>query len=234
MKTLRIIGDVHGQIHPEDVPGGQSQPYLEIIAGVPYSVQIGDMGDGETYHELVTDVDPRHHSFFPGNHDHYDHLPAHNLGDFGAVCWGGMEFFFVRGAESTDRGKLIRLGRELGKTLWFEQEELTEEQMQAAEEAYVRARPRIVLSHDGPTNIARLAWKNARKFGAPNPGAVFQPSRTTEFLARLLDHHPPRLWVFGHHHRDWKYQEDETLFVCVGELSYIDIDTTGQVSRQGT
>ena len=37
------------------------------------------------------------------------------------------------------------------------------------------------------------------------------------------------LWLFGHHHRDWRYREGETLFVCVGELSYVDIDLAGAV-----
>jgi hypothetical protein len=139
------------------------------------------------------------------------------------------EFFFVRGAASTDRDKLVRLGRELGKTLWFEQEELTENQMDAAEREYRRVRPRVVLSHDAPTDIARLAWRHARRSRLADPEAVFRPSRTTELLARLLEHHRPRLWVFGHHHRDWRYREGDTRFACVGELSYIDIDPDGEV-----
>jgi hypothetical protein len=229
MTPLRIIGDVHGQIQPDDLVAGQSRPYLDIIAGAPYSVQVGDMGDGETYDQLIAHVDPGRHRFFPGNHDHYDRLPPHSLGDFGAVCWGGVDFFFVRGAASTDRAKLVRLGRQLGKTLWFEEEELTEEQMRAAEQAYLRARPRVVLSHDAPTDIARLARKHAWQFRPPYPGAAFQPSRTTDFLTRLLEQHPPRLWAFGHHHRDWRYWDGETLFVCVGELSHVDIDRAGDV-----
>jgi predicted phosphodiesterase len=63
----------------------------------------------------------------------------------------------------------------------------------------------------------------------PNPEAVFCPSRTTDFLERLLEQHRPRLWLFGHHHRDWRYREGETLFVCVGELSYVDIDRADNV-----
>jgi hypothetical protein len=37
------------------------------------------------------------------------------------------------------------------------------------------------------------------------------------------------LWVFGHHHRDWKYQDDKTLFVCVGELSFVDITSSAEI-----
>jgi predicted phosphodiesterase len=229
MNTLRIIGDVHGQITADDLVHGHSRPYLALIAHVPYSVQVGDMGDGETYAQLAALVDGSRHRFFPGNHDHYDQLPPHRLGDCGAVTLGGVDFFFVRGAASSDKAVLVRLGERLGKTLWWQQEELTDAQMEAADREYLRARPRLMISHDAPTDIARLAWQHARRFGAPNPEAVFSASRTTEFLARLLKQHAPRLWVFGHHHRDWRYQEDETLFVCVGELAYMEVGADGKV-----
>ncbi len=121
------------------------------------------------------------------------------------------------------------LDENFGKTLWFEQEGLTGEQMNAAETEYLRVRPKIVLSHDAPTDIARFAWQHARRLSPPNSEAVFRPSRTNAFLARLLGQHATRLWVFGHHHRDWRYREDRTWFVCVGELSYVDIGASGEV-----
>ena len=229
MTILRVIGDVHGQTDADNLFTRDARPYFEVIADASYSVQVGDMGDGETYGQLVAHVDAGRHCFFPGNHDHYDRLPPHSLGDFGPVCWGGVDFFFVRGAASADREKLVRLGQRLGKTLWFEQEELTDEQMRAAAQEYLRVRPRIVLSHDAPTDIARLAWQHARQMSPPNPEAVFCQSRTSDFLERLLEQHRPRLWLFGHHHRDWREREGETLFVCVGELSYVDIDRAANV-----
>ncbi len=123
---LRVIGDVHAQIEQADLFTRDARPYLELIAGAAYSIQLGDMGDRETYEHLVSHVDAGRHRFFPGNHDHYDGLPPHSLGDFGAVHWGGVDFFFVRGAWSSDRELLVRLGREQGKTLWFRQQELPE------------------------------------------------------------------------------------------------------------
>ncbi len=229
---LRIIGDVHAQIGHADLFTRDAQPYLDIIADAAFSVQLGDMGDRGTYEQLVASVDAERHRFFPGNHEHYDWLPPHNLGDFGNVLLGGVEFFFARGAWSSDREKLIQLGREQDKTIWFKQEELTDEQMSAALEEYLRLRPRIVLSHDAPTHVARYAWQNARRFSAPNPRAVFSASRTTDFLERLLEHHQPRLWLFGHHHRDCRRKEGDTLFVCLGELSYVDIDSNGNLHGQ--
>ena len=229
MATLRIIGDVHGQIDPENLFTRNGRPYLDLISAAAYSIQVGDMGDRETYELLIANVDANRHRFFPGNHDCYDWQPPHSLGDFGAVCWGGVDFFFIRGAASTDKEKLLRVGREVGRTLWYAQEELTEKQMLAAEQAYLQARPKIVLSHDGPTDIARFAWQHARRSTPPNPEAVFRASRTSDFLMRLIEQHAPRLWLFGHHHYDWRYREHETVFVCVGELSYVDIDAAGIV-----
>jgi predicted phosphodiesterase len=187
------------------------------------------MGDEETYARLVAEVDSDRHRFFAGNHDHYDHLPPHSLGDFGASTLGGVEFFFVRGAASTDREKLVRVGKEMGRTLWYPQEELTGDQMAVAEAEYQHARPRIVLTHDAPTEIARFALHHARRLGRPNPNARFEPSRTNVFLAGLLERHAPKVWLFGHHHRDWQHREADTLFLCVGELSCVDIDSEGAV-----
>jgi hypothetical protein len=227
--TLRVIGDVHGQIDRDNLFTRDARPYLELISEASYSIQLGDMGDGETYDQLISSVDAARHRFLPGNHDNYDRLPPHSLGDFGSVCWGGVDFFFVRGAETTERETLVQLGREVGKRLWFEEEELTNEQMREAERQYLRALPRIVLSHEAPANVARLAWQHARRLSPPNSRAGFCPSRTAGFLARLLEQHQPRLWLFAHHHHDWRHREGETRFVCVGELSYVDIDAVGCV-----
>jgi predicted phosphodiesterase len=229
MNMLRIIGDVHGQIDPDDICARGARPYAEIVAEADYSVQVGDMGDGQTYGQLISGIDPQRHRFLPGNHDHYNELPPHCLGDFGPVSLGGVDFFYIRGAASTDKAKLQRLGRELGRTLWYEQEELTDPQMRAAEQAYLLARPQIVITHDAPTEIARMTWQHALRLGPPDPEAIFRPSRTNGFLARLLEQHAPRAWFFGHHHRNFRCHVDTTQFVCIGELAHLDVDETGAI-----
>lgn len=226
---LRVIGDVHGQVDEENLTRRNARPYLELIAGVQSSVQVGDLGDAETYAALTACVDATSHRFLPGNHDHYQCLPPHSLGDYGWTTLGGVEFFFVRGASSEDRDKLIRVGRELGRKLWHEEEELTDEQMLAAEQEYLRTRPATVISHDAPADVAYLIYEYVRRTRAPDPAAVFRASRTNRFLARLFEQHQPRLWLFGHHHRDWRYRAGDTTFVCVGELSYVDVDESGNL-----
>src|SRR4051812_956973 len=95
---LRVIGDVHTQLRPDDLFTPGRRPYLDLIAEAPCSVQIGDMGDGESYDILRARVDPVRHRFFAGNHEAFPDLPPHVLGDFGLVRIGPVEFFFVRGA----------------------------------------------------------------------------------------------------------------------------------------
>ena len=227
MAKVRIIGDVHGLIQPEDLLHGKPHAYTDLIAGADFSIQVGDMGDEESYRQLDLHVDADRHRFFCGNHEQFGHLPRHCLGDFGAISWGGVDLFYIRGASSLDKQKLVQLGRQLGKTLWHEQEELTTQQMDAAEQEFLRAKPTIMLSHNAPTHIARFAWNHARRFSHPNLEAVFRESRTNAFLSRLLDQHAPRCWIFGHHHRNWKYTEAATTFACVGELSFLDVNQDG-------
>ncbi len=229
ISSLRVIGDVHGQLDATNLFTRDALTYLDIISDAQCSAQVGDMGDAETYAQLISSVDAARHRFVPGNHEAYDRLPPHSLGDFGAVSLGGVDFFFVRGAWSSDRGTLLRLGQEAGRTVWFPEEELNNAQMLAAEQEYTRVRPQIVLSHDAPTHIARLAWQHARRLSPPNSRAIFSASRTTDLLEGLLEQHRPRLWLFGHYHHNWRYREGETHFVCVGELSYCDITSDGNV-----
>jgi predicted phosphodiesterase len=229
MNQLRVIGDVHAQIDEENLASRHGRPYLELIADIEYSLQLGDMGDGETYDQLVREVDAGRHRFFPGNHEAYDRLPPHSLGDFGVARLGGVEFFFVRGAESADRDKLVRMGRDLGRTLWFEQEQLDERQMDACRCDYLATKPTIVITHDAPTEVARLMGR--LRGAVRNELEGRRPSRTKEFLARLFAAHPPKLWLFGHHHRDAEFRIGETWFVCVGELSYVDVTADGLIRK---
>lgn len=224
--SLRVIGDVHAQV---DTVFGRGKPtYLELVAGCEYSLQIGDMGDGETYSELDEFVDVQRHRFFPGNHDHYNCLPAHSLGDFGSVTHGGVDFFFVRGAASTDKTKLLQTEKRVGRQLWFENEELSDQQMSDAKVEYASAKPRIMMSHDAPSRIAQFVCEDISRSRQP-----FQESRTSEFLESLLEIHRPELWLFGHCHQDWTYREEGTKFRCIGELSFVDIDDAGIVDSEG-
>ena len=218
---LRIIGDVHGQV--DFVLKRNARSYLDLIEDCEFSLQVGDMGDAETYAELEANVDAERHRFFGGNHDHYPHLPAHALGDYGCVELGGVELFFVRGARSSDKKKLIERGAKLGYTLWFEEEEIAEADHDAVLKMYLANKPRIVVSHTCPSSIRPYVID----FVGPNSRTPVEnrhfSSPTGDLLQRLFDAHQPESWFFGHFHHDWSYREDETMFRCIGELSFLDV-----------
>jgi hypothetical protein len=219
---IRIIGDAHGKID-WNILGRPS--YLDLIADRDASVQLGDMGDEEAYALLGERVDPLRHRFLPGNHDDYDRLPPHSLGDFGVAALGGVEFFFVRGAFSVDKALRLKSG-----IPWWPQEELDEAAMDRALAAYAAARPAIVLSHDCPTVVSRILGdvKVLADYGFDRD--TFE-TRTGLLFQKMLDLHRPRLWAFGHYHRNWKLDLRGTTFRCLGELSCLDLDRTGSVER---
>lgn len=218
---LRIVGDVHGQV--DFVLKRGARTYLEIIADCKYSVQLGDMGDAETYSELIKNVDPKFHRFFGGNHDHYDCLPPHSLGDFGGGELGGVEFFFVRGAMSIDRRKLVERGQQLNRKLWYEEEEIATSEHASILAAYRESKPNLVLSHTCPTCIMPFIQDFVER--TSHVKRPRQTSPTNELLEQLLEIHRPKMWCFGHYHQDWHYREDGTDFHCVGEHSCLDVAT---------
>lgn len=219
---LRIIGDVHAQIDSVINENGRSN-YLKLTEGCTYSIQLGDLGDAIAYQQIGESCDPARHKFLPGNHDDYDHLPPHALGDFGQSTLGGVPFFFVRGAQTSDQTKRLDLQQRLGKKLWWEEEELTLAQVEQAVQAYRLAKPRLMLSHDCPASIRDCLLRELSQADS----AKSSGSRTCEMLEQMLQVHRPEIWLFGHYHQDWKIQQDGTLFQCLGELSFVDLDEAG-------
>lgn len=219
MKKLTIIGDVHGYINQRHPKKGVS--YLDIIKGASHSVQIGDMGFD--YHFLP--IDKQNHKFFGGNHDNYDRINEEPscLGDFGLTYLGGVEFFFVRGAFSID--KKYRQNT-IPKT-WWEKEQLSYIEGMRAIDYYQSVKPNIVLSHTCPVEIAEL-------IGNPNvlikygfDPYNFRQETTQQILSAMFRIHKPKLWVFGHFHKNWSHEMHGTHFVCVDELNAVEINASG-------
>ena len=188
---MRIIGDVHGKM----------EHYLHLIEDVPFSIQLGDMGFSEHYDELLKNVDPTRHRFIPGNHDDYPNLPPHALGDYGMISLGDFRAFIVRGAFSIDR-----LRRTEGVNWWLN-EELSLLEGSLCLDAYIKAKPRIVLSHEAPSLLYPL----------------YSRTRTGELLQFMLEGHRPDLWVFGHHHQSRDQYHLGVRFVCLDELEAVDV-----------
>lgn len=200
---FRLIGDVHGH----------HGLYVNLIKKADFSVQLGDMGFD--YSGLVENVDPDKHRFIPGNHDNYDHLPPHAFqADWGQVTMGHLDFFYIRGGFSIDKHRRIPY------VSWWPQEEMEYASAQQMLETIAVLQPKIILSHDCPFVCMRE--------GVLTNNYKMNPSFTTQVLSAVWELWKPELWVFGHHHNDWVKEIGGTKFVCLNELSSMDLYPDGK------
>lgn len=208
---IRIVGDVHGKI-PD---------YINLVKDCPYSIQVGDLGFD---YKGLRFLDRYKHMFFPGNHDNYDtcyDLP-HCLGDAGNFELDDIEFFFIRGGFSIDYLARVKFEQQRGFKTWWTEEQLTTEEMEWAYDDYVDCRPSIMLSHSCPKEISDIIG---------NPGVLkafgFNPdvfsTRTQELLQACFEVHKPDIWIFGHFHQNVDFIYNDTRFICLDELCYLDI-----------
>jgi len=225
---LRVIGDAHNLIthcrneyystHTKN--GGRT--YVNVAQAAEYSIQLGDMSF--TYDGLEK-LDDQKHVFLGGNHDNYDryHNIPHALGDYGMVAIGNIvDAFFIRGAFSIDWS-----ARTTGYNHWLE-EELNNEQMDKAFAAYKASKSDIMFTHTCPTSVARKVndgW--FLKNWGYDPKTF--TSATGELLEACLNEWQPRLWFFGHLHRNIQIQHERTTFICLDELCYQDLDNQGNL-----
>lgn len=214
---LRVVGDVHGCVdtsHPM-----KDLCYLDLIENAEYSVQLGDMAFN---YVGLNDVGWKH-VFIMGNHDNYDDPPVQSLGDFGTCDLGPYSFYFVRGAWSIDvrhRRKMMAAGRQ---KCWWHEEELTKPEMEQCLEEYRCAQPDVVMTHSCPASISE-------KVGSPGIWAAFgwpgpRVSNTQQLLQAMYEVHQPKIWLFGHFHKNWIHvSKESTSFICIDELSYVDFN----------
>jgi len=205
---VKFIGDVHGL----------TEQYLRILARTEEpTIQLGDMGFGFMGVDGLAGLSTKDR-FIRGNHDDPALCRQHPnyLGDFGYL--EKEELFFISGAYSIDKA-----GRVPGVS-WWEEEELSQAQMQEALALYEHAKPELVISHDGPSVAALMMLGRWVNDPWSNSGQKLRhPSRTSQFLDQLYEIHAPARWVFAHYHISRRCQIDRTLFVCVDELDcYVD------------
>lgn len=177
------------------------EDYLRLVEDVD-SIQVGDFGAGfRDIPEL-----PSTARFIRGNHDSPEVCRNHsNWIKDGTV---ENDIMFIGGAFSIDRG-----WRTEGVD-WWADEELSTTELQQLIDVAVAARPRVIISHDCPESII------------PNlfPRALPVKSRTQQALDVVLDLVKPELHIFGHWHLDRDETINGTRFICLNELSYIDVD----------
>ena len=201
---VRIIGDVHAKY-------GE---YLHLTDEAEYSIQLGDMGFSYNH---MKELNPLNHTFFGGNHDNYDKINAvsHCHGNFGGRHLGNgavglvFNYFIVRGAYSVDK-KYRTIGID-----WWAEEELNREQANSCISNFEQMKPEVVISHDCPASVVPEFMTNDWKLEKSFTGLV---------LETMFKIHQPKTWIFGHHHNDKTVTKNGTEFICLDELSYMDID----------
>jgi hypothetical protein len=200
---MRFIGDVHGL-------WGR---YQKLAKAVPASIQVGDFGMGFGQKHPFTWKDDkaayRDHKFIRGNHDSPSHCARVEWWIPDGTVWNDS-MMFVGGALSIDAAF-----RTEGVS-WWRDEELSLAAMDKIITKYEAVKPSIMVTHECPNVIARVLfpWMTKQEY----------PSRTRQLFDTLWEIHSPKLWVFGHWHEDKDVIIDDCRFICLNELSHIDLD----------
>jgi len=212
---MYFIGDCHGKV----------EKLLRIIHQFPKEAQffqLGDMGLGFRG-VFLPHIDNL--KFIRGNHDSPQQCQAHPCyaGEFGYDADTGI--FWIGGAWSIDAAYRVE------GVSWWRDEELSQEQLEAAIELYIKVKPKLVVSHEAPSEAAKTLL-NAAIVGNPGGeqayfGAKFGcvDTRTSKALQRMFDTHKPDQWIFGHYHFDKTFELEGCQFTCLAELSVKEVST---------
>jgi len=207
---MKFIGDVHGKY----------KQYERIISDCENSIQLGDMGIGFKRLNPVEGKSPFYpnpsydkmikgnHRFIRGNHDNPAVCKRHTQYIYDGRTEDGM--MFIGGALSVDRA-----WRTEGMDYWTD-EELTQREFFQMRNIYVEYKPRLMVTHECPDSIADLLLHNRAKFA--------DWSITRQAFNGMFEEYKPEAWIFGHWHLDFDQSILGTRFICLNELSTIDLD----------
>jgi Icc-related predicted phosphoesterase len=218
--TVLLISDIHAKFdvintqvrHAEDTTG---QPIDQVMA-------LGDFGffsdelhdyfrrDGNSFLRPVACIDGNHedhgnlHELAADYADHVTYKPRGSVHRLGS--WRGLCLGGARymDAWSTPRGC-----------------EITQDDV-AACLSHAPEDIDLVLSHDCPEGIGMPNTAGLEHYGAPG----------VPQMARLAEHFRPRWWLFGHHHRWFDQQIDETRYIGLPQSweGYVLLQADGQIT----
>ncbi len=194
-----FIGDLHGKWE-------EYLSWLDVFASQK-SIQVGDFGFG--FQKNIPDSWDINHLFIRGNHDDPAICNAHpnHLGDYGVTEDG---IFFVGGGYSIDVEWRKSIQYEYSYPIWWENEEIAETEFEDILELYETTKPKIVVSHDCPSEI--------RDVLPAVKGPAFKNRTSDGLLSAMFKAHSPELWIFGHYHESFDSTIEGTRFICLAEL----------------
>ena len=220
MALTRIVGDIHGGFNEYSfyTLGVGRTRHMDDPVPPDRSIQVGDFGIGfysPYWHDSVNDWMKAHtgHRFIRGNHD----SPAMCRTMAGYIEDGTIEgdVMYVGGAWSIDYAMRTE-GRD-----WWRDEEISIYRFNEIIADYIKAKPRVMITHDCPTEVA---WDMFISKGLSLAGSHQIKTRTGEALQQMWELHQPELWFFGHWHQTKRFESKGTTFMCLGEFDYIDVD----------
>ncbi|MFW6120570.1 MAG: metallophosphoesterase [Petrotogales bacterium] len=204
---MLLIGDIHGLFWD----------YKRILqsSGDKESLVLGDYGLGfpNTMDGIdLSDVDGTH-LFLRGNHDNPEvcRKSPYYIGDFGIFEGDFIDGFFTKLFYISGAWSIDQAWRTPGIS-WWPEEELSYEELDNAVNLYIKETPDIVCSHDCPEEILQIFYSGTA-----------HPTRTSQALSAMFQHHTPSYWFFAHHHKSWRKNVMSCNFVCLDELETIDI-----------
>lgn len=208
---MRIVGDIHGKF----------ESYKLLVEDATSSIQIGDFGFGfgSAFDEDMLDwqrAKPQHR-FIRGNHD--DPGVCRKSPNFIEDGLVENDVMFIGGAWSIDRDYRIK------NLNWWSDEECSYQQFEQLCDIFPVVQPRVVFTHDCPTTVAN------EMFCKPRRWHQFK-TLTGNALEEMFQSWKPELWIFGHWHFDADEVIDGTRFICLNELSHIDIDLADHTGKE--
>lgn len=210
MKT-RLVGDIHGQFNDYST---------FALKDCPNSIQLGDFGigfSGDFWHNKVATFQTANpgHRFIRGNHDNPEKCKTMP----GFITDGKVEndVMFIGGAWSIDRA-----WRTEGID-WWPDEELSIVALDHLIGVYDMVRPRVMITHDAPTDVTfQMFVQSGLALGGSSAKKI--NTRTGQALQAMFDIHQPDEWYFGHWHVTMQCKFGRTMFHCLGELDFVDIE----------
>lgn len=212
MTLTRIIGDIHGKVYDY-----QAHSIADFKGP---TIQVGDFGigfAGDYWHENMSnwqEANPQHR-FIRGNHDDPDRCKTMP----GYINDGVIEndVMFIGGAWSIDRA-----WRTEGIN-WWAKEELSIADLNRLIDIYDTVRPRVMITHDAPTDVTyQMFVQTGLAIGGSNAKKI--NTRTGQAFQTMFDIHQPDEWYFGHWHVTMQVKFGRTMFHCLGELDYMDVE----------
>lgn len=212
-----FLADVHGDF-------ALLKSFLSIMKDHEV-IQLGDMGIGfpkELIHnwppsktcyndDELTSL-PRFDNlqWIRGNHDHPELSRNHPnyLGEFGNYTTkDGYDLFFISGSPSIPKDPL----RKYPGITWFRDEELTVDQWDECLDLYTATKPEVVISHCCPFEcINYIHTKPLDPIGG----------LSERKMNEMLYIHQPKVWLFGHHHKNKEFVHKRTTFICIDKVNY--------------